>query len=222
MRKHEKTKLGFANTNLFVHLQKNNREEILDDFLLLNDGLAIDIASLLLFGKVFPENLNGSDFVGKMLAALPKTARVFLFGSKPAVAEAAAGEIERQFGLKVCGYIDGYRSSSQWSIEDIVKARPDVVLVALGNPQQEMWIHDHANLIGAELFVGVGAWLDFFTKDKSRASALVRTFRLEWVHRMVHEPRRLWRRYTVDAMFFLLLIMVDAFRLRTRRWQKIS
>ncbi len=211
LRNRQKTKVAFANANLLVELRRNNCCEVVSGFLMLNDGVAIDVASKILYGSTFPENLNGTDLIGKLLMELPKTAKVFLYGARPWVVEKAAAEIERQFGLQVCGYADGYSPPPGGFIDDIRRAGPDVLLVALGNPRQELWISKNADAVEAKLLIGVGAWFDFLTVEKRRAPLFVRRARLEWVYRLVREPGRLWRRYSVDILFFLFLTIDQLF-----------
>jgi exopolysaccharide biosynthesis WecB/TagA/CpsF family protein len=203
------TKVAFANANLLVQLQHGEtKQKVLDDFIVLNDGVAVDMGSLLLYGSTFPDNLNGTDFVTRLLSAIPRGNRVFLYGARPAVVEKAAAEIERRFGLTVCGYVDGYRppSESNAIVQQMIDAKPDVVLVALGNPAQEAWIAKNSKLLPASLFLALGAWVDFLTEDKKRAPKLLRMMRFEWLFRLYLEPKRLWRRYSVDTIVFFLLV----------------
>jgi exopolysaccharide biosynthesis WecB/TagA/CpsF family protein len=209
------TKVAFANANLLVQVRQCEiKQKLLEDFVVLNDGVAVDMGSALLYGSTFPDNLNGTDFVTKLLSAMPQGTRLFLYGAQPHVIEKAAAEIERRFGLTICGYIDGYRPASESDaiIQQIIDAKPEVVLVALGNPAQEAWIAKNSKLLPASLFVALGAWFDFVTEDKKRAPKLLRMMRLEWTYRLYLEPKRLWRRYSVDTAFFFLLIFEQLFR----------
>jgi beta-1,4-glucosyltransferase len=92
-------------------------------------------------------------------------------------------------------------------------SRPDIVLVALGNPLQEEWIAANATAIGAPLILGVGAFFDFISGSIPRAPALMRRLRLEWLYRWGHEPGRLRRRYTVEMTRFSAEVLRQA-RLR--------
>ena len=93
-------------------------------------------------------------------------------------------------------------------------AHPDLVLVALGCPKQELWIHHHAARLGPAVALGIGASLDFVAGVVRRAPRWVSRLGLEWFYRLVHEPRRLWRRYLVRDPKFLGIVWRQ---LRARR-----
>ncbi len=199
--------LFFANTNFVVKCQDIRANIIKSNCIITNDGIGLDIASLLLHGKKFPENLCGSDFVPPFLAGINQKARVFLLGAKPGIAERAAKNIAENLKINVVGTRDGYAQMSNIHevIADINATQANVVVVAMGNPVQEKWILDHQAKINANVFMGVGALIDFMAGDKPRAPRLVRKFRLEWLYRLCLEPTRLLRRYTWDIGVFLIL-----------------
>jgi beta-1,4-glucosyltransferase len=199
--------LFFANTNFIVKCQ-DIRESLLEsNCVITNDGIGLDIASLLLHRKKFPENLNGTDFVPQFLIDIKDKARVFLLGAKPGIAERAAQNLREHFGINVVGARDGYSQMQDIDnvVDDINTCGANVVIVAMGNPLQEKWILDHQHKLHANVFMGVGALIDFLAGDKPRAPALIRKFRLEWLYRLSLEPTRLMRRYTVDIGVFLAL-----------------
>ena len=83
----------------------------------------------------------------------------------------------------------------------------DVVLVAMGNPDQELWLRNNFGATGCRLGFAVGALFDFIVGEAQRAPVWVRTARLEWIYRLAHEPRRLWRRYVLGNPIFMLRIL---------------
>jgi N-acetylglucosaminyldiphosphoundecaprenol N-acetyl-beta-D-mannosaminyltransferase len=87
-------------------------------------------------------------------------------------------------------------------IEDIKAADPDILLVAFGNPKQEKWIGMYRRELSVPVMIGVGATLDFIAGHRKRAPKWMQLVGLEWFHRLVQEPRRLWRRYVVDLVAF--------------------
>jgi beta-1,4-glucosyltransferase len=205
----QETKVAFANSNLLMQLgEEAEGAKLLDDFLVFNDGLALDIASRILSGTPFPDNVNGSDLTPALIAAAPKDTRVFLFGAKPGVAEKAGEVLAERFGATICGALDGYAGNGDEAatINAIRTARADIVLVALGNPRQERWIAANAAKLGAPLVMGIGALLDYLTETVRRAPLPVQRLRLEWLWRVALEPRRLGKRYTVDLARFLWLV----------------
>lgn len=201
-----KVSLFFANTNFIVQC-RNQLEQMRDDsVIVVNDGVGMDIAAFLIEKKRFEENLNGTDFTPFFFNRSAKPLRVFLLGGKPEVLQKAADYARHQLGQKIVGVGDGYEDiqKNKKIIEAINRAKPEVVLVALGNPIQEKWILDNRQAIHAGVVIGVGALFDFWAGDKARAPMLMQRLRLEWFYRLCLEPRRLSRRYTVDIVRFLL------------------
>ncbi|MEO8154195.1 MAG: WecB/TagA/CpsF family glycosyltransferase [Rhizobacter sp.] len=196
------TELFFANTNFVVTCESFAQRFDEPGITLVNDGIGMDLAARICHGKRFEENLNGTDFIPRLLRDSPLPLKVFLYGARPDVVQEAAQVIERRFGQKVVGACSGYGTDDKVLCAQIQAARPDVVLVALGNPLQERWILDHAKALPPALYVGVGALFDFLAQRAVRAPMWVRRVRLEWLFRLSHEPRRLWKRYTVDALRF--------------------
>lgn len=186
------------------------REVLREASVVLNDGAGLAIAGKLLGGP-FPENLNGSDLNPEILAlAARRQWRVYLLGGAPGVATEAARRLtERIPGLRIAGARDGYfpRSQDDEVAELIRHARADVVMVAMGNPLQEEWLAAHLSDTGARLGVGVGAFLDFTAEHQRRAPAWMNRWGIEWVWRLLADPKRMWRRYVVGNPLFLYRVV---------------
>jgi exopolysaccharide biosynthesis WecB/TagA/CpsF family protein len=178
--------------------------------LVLNDGIGVEIAARL-FGVRFPENLVGTDFIPKLCTlARDRNLSLYLLGSKPGVAEMAATKLQRSFpGIDVVGTHHGYFSKEEEDevIRAIQEASPDVLLVGFGNPLQEKWIALHRGLLRVPLSLGVGAFIDFVAGRVRRAPCWAQRARMEWVFRLVLEPRRLWRRYIQGNPKFLWRVL---------------
>lgn len=203
-------KLAFANMHLLSVMQDRKvPAALLDDFLVLNDGIGLDIASFILHREGFPENLNGTDLVPALLKAVSPSTRVFLFGATPEVVGRAGEVLTKLCDITICGMSDGYgvMADRTFVAQRIREARADIVLVALGNPGQEAWIAEASPRLGAPLVIGVGALFDIITGDYPRAPALIRRLRLEWLHRLALEPSRLFRRYTGEAALFFFKVL---------------
>ena len=196
------TELFFANTNFVVTCQGFAARFDNPGITVVNDGLGMDLAARMVHGQRFQENLNGTDFIPRLLRGSPLPLKVFLFGARPEVVRDASRAIERRFGQEVVGACSGYGVDNTEVCAQIRAAQPDVVLVALGNPLQERWILDHAMKMPPALYVGVGALFDFLAQRAVRAPIWVRRMRLEWLFRLCQEPGRLWKRYTIDAFRF--------------------
>lgn len=200
------TRVAFLNAHL-SNVCSGNRSlrAQLDRFLVLNDGVGIDLARRVLYGEAFAENLNGTDFVTAYLDRTQHDLRIFLLGARPEVVERAAALIgERWPRHSVVGHHHGFlQESDETQLADtIARCRPDVILVGMGNPRQEGWIAEHVPAL-CPCGMAVGAWFDFLTDTVPRAPGWLRRARLEWLFRLGIEPRRLAGRYLVGNLVFL-------------------
>lgn len=199
--------LAFANAHTLNQARRQPAyQNTLRHFLVVNDGVGMDIASRWRYGHTFPENLNGTDFVPRWLRESRQRLRVFLLGARPEVVEAAHARCRELFPHHDwVGRAHGYfRPEDEAALcERIRRAAPDVLLVAMGNPLQEHWIARCAPAAGAPVAIGVGALFDFWSGTAKRAPDWVRAMKLEWLYRLWREPRRMWRRYLLGNMLFL-------------------
>jgi len=173
------------------------------------DGQPIVWASRLA-GTPVPERVPGSDLVLSLPEAAARAGvRVFLLGGNPGVAADAARHLQSlNPGLQHVGsYCPpfGYEDDPEEldRIKDALRAaRPTLVLIGLGFPKQERLIRTLRPEFPGAWFAGVGISLSFLTGDQSRAPTLLQRLGLEWMHRLLHEPRRLFRRYVVRGLPF--------------------
>lgn len=200
-------KLGFLNAHTSNLAAKDPAfKAALAGFLILNDGVGVDIAARRLHGARFPENLNGTDFVPAYLAGTAQPRRLYLLGGRPGIAEAAAERLKALAPRhQIVGCRDGYFPPEETAaiVAAVAAAKPDILLVALGNPAQELFIDRHFEALETPLAIGVGALLDFLSGRVGRAPAFFRKARIEWVWRLGREPGRLWRRYLFGNSQFL-------------------
>ncbi|SMR72749.1 polymer biosynthesis protein, WecB/TagA/CpsF family [Aliiroseovarius halocynthiae] len=173
----------------------------------LPDGVGIELAARM-DGLHLAENLNGTDFIPKLLEKAAKMGKsVFLLGAKPGTAQLAAHRLQNDIpGLQIAGTANGYGDMSNEAalITRINESNADILLVALGVPHQETWLARHAQALTPSLLMGVGAFFDFYAGNVRRAPKPVRTAKLEWVWRLAMEPRRMARRYLLGNMTFLV------------------
>jgi exopolysaccharide biosynthesis WecB/TagA/CpsF family protein len=175
------------------------------DFL-LPDGIGVALAAKMT-GHDLTANLNGTDFIPALLSEAAKMGKsVYLFGGTKGTADKAASNLIHKIpGLQIAGTRDGYADAQNAAdvIADINASGAGIVLVALGVPMQELWLHRNAPYIDADLTMGVGAALDFFAGNVTRAPAWVRKAKCEWIWRLAQEPRRLAKRYLQGNVSFL-------------------
>ena len=178
----------------------------------LADGMPLLWGARLL-GRPLPEKISGSDLVVPLLERAARLKwRVYLLGAGPGVAEKAAALLRASPGVDIVGVDapflhDPLSAAERAPIVDKIRAvAPDLLLVAFGAPKQELFIHAARAELGPLVALGVGASLDFIAGNVARAPRWMSEHGLEWLYRLVREPRRLWRRYLLrDPRFALIL-----------------
>jgi len=203
--------VAFANAHTLNVASMDTRfRAVLQKSIVFDDGIGINIASVLLFGVPFPENIDGTDFIPAYLTNTVNRYRIFLLGARPGVAERAAKRLlQCNSGHTVVGCRHGYfpHGDTAEIVECIKTSGADILLVAMGNPRQELWLMDNLPATGCRLGLGVGALFDFLAGGIPRAPAWIRSARLEWAFRLSREPRRLWRRYLTGIPMFMARVM---------------
>lgn len=166
------------------------------------DGIGI-IKGAEMLGIQIKERIAGVDIAQKLMeygSELSKS--IFLFGSKQEVLDAMCAVIARDHpNLKVAGAVNGYVADRDAVFEEIKKAAPDIVLVALGIPVQEKLIYQHLKEFDKGIFVGVGGSLDVLSGTKIRAPKFFIDHNLEWLYRILKEPKRIRRFYNSHVKF---------------------
>ncbi len=156
------------------------------------DGVGILWAVRTLHGVRLPERVTGIELSERLLAKEGRNLRVFFLGARPGVAEAAAEAARRRFGTEVAGVHHGYFQDPGPVVEAVARARPDLLLVGLGE-RQEVFVERHREALEARVAIGVGGTLDVLAGVARRAPAWTRRLGLEWAWRVGTDPRR-WRR----------------------------
>lgn len=171
------------------------------------DGMPIVWGARLL-GVQLPDRVAGADMVPLLAErAAQKGHSIFLLGAAPGVAEQAASMLCARYpDLHIAGVLAPPFSPVLEMEHDLVEAvkaaQPDILLVAFGNPKQEKWMAMHRRELGVPVMIGVGGSLDFLTGTTQRAPRWMQRMGLEWLHRMLQDPGRLWRRYFDDFFVF--------------------
>lgn len=205
------TVIAFINANnANLMMRDGEYRAVLERQVVFPDGHGVDIASMLFHGRKFPANLNGTDFVPALLTYITKPMRIALIGTRPSTLKRATENFRRhapwhEFIPISDGFFD--RAKSDEIMEQVRDADVDILLVAMGSPAQEKWIDRHVGPGHARLVLSVGALFDFVAGDVRRAPLAIRKLRLEWLYRLVQEPKRLWRRYVIGNPLFLYHVM---------------
>ncbi len=204
------TKVYTPNSEILLHAYKNeDYKDVLNRAELVTaDGIGVVHASKIL-GLPLPERVSGFDLANELLkASAPLKKSVYLFGSKPGVAEAAAEKITSLYpGIEIAGVADGYFDAEKEAkiIDDINEKSPDILFVCLGFPKQEFWIDAHSDL-NAKIAMGLGGSLDVFAGTVKRAPKIFQKFGIEWLYRLIKQPSRFMRMLALPIFGFTVLL----------------
>ena len=162
--------------------------------LVLPDGAGTVLGAKLL-GTPLKQKVAGIDFAANLLGILEGSGkRLYLLGSKPGIAEQAAENMKKKHpSLCICGTADGYFKDEAPVIGKINAAKPDVLFVCLGAPKQEIFMHDHQADLNVPFMIGLGGSLDGFAGTVRRAPNWMIKLQLEWLYRLIKEPKRIGR-----------------------------
>jgi N-acetylglucosaminyldiphosphoundecaprenol N-acetyl-beta-D-mannosaminyltransferase len=146
--------------------------------------------------------------------------RIYYLGSKPGVAERGAARLRKKYPeLQIRthhGFFADDKSSAenQAVLADISSYAPHILLVGMGMPRQELWVLDNRKEIDAAVIFLCGAHMDYVAGEKTAAPRWLAMFYLEWLYRLITEPRRLWRRYLLEPW----AIFTHIIRQSVRSW----
>ena len=144
----------------------------------------------------------------------------YFYGGAEGVPEDLSQTLQRKYpGLKVVGaYSPPFRPLTEVEnkqiVEQINQANPDIIWVGLGTPKQDLWMASHRKLLTAPVIIAVGAAFDFHTGRISQAPSWMQRIGLEWLYRLIQEPKRLWYRYLVYNPLFILNVVAQSLGIR--------
>ncbi|MDY0287620.1 MAG: WecB/TagA/CpsF family glycosyltransferase [Sphaerochaeta sp.] len=159
-------------------------------------------------GHPIVDNVNGTDLFPLICTECKRTGKsVFLLGGKPGVAEKSAQwSRSHAQGDVIAGFHDGFFTDADALIKEINASQADLLLVGMGVPRQEKWLHEHLGALTVPVVMGVGGLFDFYSGTISRSPLWMRRMGIEWVWRLMMEPRRMWKRYIIGNVAFLIRI----------------
>ena len=162
--------------------------------LVLPDGAGVVLGSKIL-GTPLKQKVAGVEFADHLMDVLiEKKQKLYLLGSKPGVAEMAAEKmLQKHPGLAICGMADGYFKDEAAVVEKVNEAGADVLFVCLGAPKQEIFMQNHREDLCVKMMIGLGGTLDSFAGTVKRAPRWMIRLSLEWLYRLIQEPKRLGR-----------------------------
>ena len=181
------------------------------------DGVPLVWASRLL-GNPLPGRVNGTDLMYRLLERADENGyRIFFFGAKEEVLQRVLQRVRIDYpGIKIAGFHHGYFSKEQESsiVRKICEAQADMLFIAFGTPKKELWVKQYLSAMGVPVVHGVGGSFDVLAGEIPRAPLWMQRNGLEWLFRLLREPRRMWRRYLITNTIFMMLFLKEWFRYR--------
>jgi len=175
------------------------------------DGSGLRLAAKTM-GINIRDNVNGTDMLPYLCeAAQAQGVSIFLLGAKPGIASATAINLLKEYPrLRIAGTEHGYfeRSQDKNVVERINHSNADILLLAMGSPVQEKWLQDNAPQLTCRTALAVGGLFDFYSGQISRAPMWMRELGLEWIWRLMQEPKSKFNRYVIGNPLFLIRTFV--------------
>lgn len=195
------------------------RDAIDHAHLLTMDGQSVVWAARAL-GRPAPERIAGVDLMAALFAhAARRGYSIYLLGAtQDVVDDCAALAVQRYPALVVAGRRNGYFQPQDEAaiVDEIRDARPDILFLGFGSPRKEYFMKAYYRALEVPFVMGVGGSFDVFAGRVSRAPRWMQRSGLEWSHRLLQEPRRMWKRYLVSNTRFLALVARELWRQRIR------
>jgi exopolysaccharide biosynthesis WecB/TagA/CpsF family protein len=182
------------------------KQQVVANYQLLFDGIGMKIGAALLGCGWLPD-LNGTDlFVPVMRRVAESGIGVFLLGGTPPVIQKVVQHCTTRYAtLRVMGYRCGYFEPSQYNeiVREINRSGAELLIIARGSSMQTELLLPHLHQLGVRVIWNVGGLFDLVSGAKRRAPLWLRGLRLEWLFRLVMEPRRMWRRNLIAAPWII-------------------
>ena len=178
-----------------------------ENTIIVPDGIGI-LKGANLFGDKIEETITGVELSKELFRiANEKSKSIYLFGASDEVISRLVEMIKLNYSnIQILGYDNGYVEDRQAVFEKIKKLKPDIVLVALGIPYQELMIYNNLNYFEKGIFMGVGGSFDVLSGSKKRAPKFFVKSHLEWLYRITKEPKRLKRFFKSNVKYVFKII----------------
>ncbi len=206
-----------VNAAKLVNMQKNPelRQSVVESNIINADGQAVVWASKIL-GKPLPERVAGIDLMANLVQlAHEKKYKIFFFGAKEAVVKAVVDKYTQQYsGDLIAGYRNGYFKPEEEAAiaEQIAASGADILFVAITSPKKEIFLNKYKHVIDTSFIMGVGGSFDVVSGITKRAPLWMQRNGLEWLYRVIQEPKRMWKRYLVTNTLFILYTLKACIR----------
>jgi len=214
IKEREPIQIGVVNAAKVVnmHRDKSLKEDVLSSDIILADGAGVVLASVLL-RKPLPERVTGIDLMYELFQkGTTLSYRVYCLGATEAVSKTMEDKIKSDYpGLILAGRHNGYFTSEEEEsiANEIAESKADILLVAMTSPKKENFLARWSDRMNVPICHGVGGSFDVMAGKVKRAPILWQRMGMEWLFRVIQEPRRMWKRYLVTNTIFMWLLLKE-------------
>ncbi len=219
---HGHLQIGVVNAAKLVHMQRHGllRDSVLQSDIVLADGMAVVWASRIL-GQPLPERIAGIDLLHALLGlADQKHFGVYFLGASQEILDEVLRRVSVEYpGLRIAGSRNGYFDDNDGAsiAEEIRQSNADLLFVGITSPKKEIFLASFGAQLNVPVCHGVGGSFDVIAGKVKRAPQLWQKVGLEWLFRVIQEPRRLWKRYLITNTLFVWMVATEMVRgLRSR------
>lgn len=196
------------NPEIVINNYKNNEfvQSLNNEKYQIPDGIGIVYASKINKGNI-KQRIAGIDLLNDICKkSIEYKSKVFLYGAKPEIAEKAKEELEKKYrGINIAGVCNGYISEEQ-AIQEINKCKPDILFIGIGSPKQEKFILENKEILDSvKIFMPVGGSFDVLSNTLKRAPKWVIRMNLEWLYRLIKQPKRFFRQLKLINFVFCVI-----------------
>jgi len=213
---HQHLLIGVINAAKIVNMKRDAhlRRAVLSADMILPDGMSIVWACRIL-GRWLPERITGIDLMHKILErGQTRGYRIYCLGATDEILNTAIEQIKSNYpGISIVGKHNGYFRPEEEPevVKSIQTVVPDILFVAMNTPKKEQFLARWNGHLGVPVCHGVGGAFDVIAGKVHRAPAIWQRMGMEWLYRLLQEPRRLWRRYLITNVVFCFMVFMELF-----------
>ena len=197
---------------VYMHKDKELYESVVNSDIINADGQAVVWASKFL-KQPLPERVAGIDLMQNLIKlAYEKNYKVFFFGAKEEVVSEVVSQYAKIYSSEIiAGYRNGYfkREEEKSIAKTIANSGADILFVAINSPKKEIFLNTYKDIIDTSFIMGVGGSFDVIAGKVTRAPLWMQQYGLEWLYRLIQEPRRMWKRYFYTNTMFIWLVLKE-------------
>ncbi len=202
-----KISILYADFNV-INFLYDNKLKVPQNMILYPDSIAVNVILKIMDYKI-SRRIVSTDLQDEILMKANRfKLRVFFFGDKMTVLNNLQIKVEHKYpDLIIAGLHSGYNFNTESVINKVNASKPDILFVGLGVGRQEPWIIDNAEKLNVSLILSVGGWFNFLAGTKKRAPLIFRSFKLEWLFKVITDFKRLWKRYLFGVPKFFYRVL---------------